>query len=110
MRTLYLSARHGMTQQGTAFYRDFQTILNTSVGPDYAIYSHLIVKIHPGDKVIVFDRDHEQLAEGLVAIHPVPSSKAGNGVQRYDIPISNLHPVSPYVAPPGVNRCGVALV
>ncbi len=110
MRTLYLSARHGMTQQGIGFYRDFQTILTTSVGPDYAIYSHLIVRIHPGDKVVLLDRDQQLCAEGQVASHPIPKNKAGNGVQRYDIHISDLHLVPYVVGPSRFNRCGVALV
>jgi len=106
MPTLYLSAPKVMTQQGSGFYRDFYTILQNHIGPDYAIYDSLIGQVRPGIKAVVFDRDRQLRAEGVVnTVAPKPS----NRVQRYDVHISNLTQV-PYTNPPRVNRCGVAVV
>jgi hypothetical protein len=105
MPTLYLSAPSGRTKGGP-YYRDFVAILQNCVGPDYAIYASIAAQIHPGTKVVVFDRDHHLQAEGTVAsLTPKPS----NHVQRYDVHILDLAQVG-YKTPPPVNRCGVALV
>ena len=99
----------GRTQQGSSgFFRTFQTIVANGIGPDYAIYSSIISQIQPGLKVVVFDREQQVRAEGTLAAY-VAKGKAGNGVQRYDLQIDNLHDV-PYTSPPAVNHCGVALV
>src|SRR4051794_31152097 len=104
--TLYLSAPKVMTQQGTNFYKDFYTILENGIGPDYAVYENLIGQVRPGIKVVVFDRGRQLCAEGvLAAVRPKPSKR----VRRYDVHISNLRQVS-YTNPPRVNRCGVAVV
>jgi hypothetical protein len=106
---LYLSAPIGRTQQGTSgFFRTFQTIVANGIGPDYAIYSSIVSQIHSGLKVVVFDRDQQLRAEGTLATY-VAKRKAGNGVRRFDLQIDNLHHV-PYMSPPAVNHCGVALV
>src|SRR5437870_1166704 len=106
MPTLFLSAPKVMTQQGTGFYRDFYTILQNHIGPDYAIHASIRAQLHPGIHVVVFDRDRQLQAEGdISALTPKPS----NRVQRYDVDIPNLSQV-PYSNPPRVNRCGVAFV
>ena len=107
MPTLYLHAPWDRTQQGRgAFYKDFYSILQNRVGPDYAIYSTLVGQVCPGTKVVVFDRARQLRAEGVVStLTPKPS----NRVQRYDVHIPNLTKV-PYKDPPPVNRCGVAVV
>jgi hypothetical protein len=105
MSTLLLSAPKGTTQLGSGFYKDFYTILNSGVGPDYAIFANLIGHIHPGDKVIVFDRDRQLQAEGVL-VKDVETGKSPQGVQRYDVRISSLMAV-PDTNPPRVNRFGV---
>lgn len=106
---LYLSAPYGRTQLGASGYcRTFQTILANGIGPDYAIYSTLTPRVQEGMPVVVFDRDRRLRAEGTLASY-VARSRAGNGVQRYDLTIHNLHSV-PYTAPRSVNWCGVAIV
>jgi hypothetical protein len=106
MPSLYLSAPRVMVQHGNGFYRDFFTILQSGIGPDYAIYQSLKEQISCGMPVVVFDRDRSLRAEGIVsAIVP----KRSNRIQRYDVQIQNLRPVS-YSNPPKVNRCGVAIV
>jgi hypothetical protein len=103
MPTLYLSAPYDKSQQGSAFYKDFYTILQSAVGPDYAIYSTLIGQISSGIRVVVFDRSRQLQAEGVVGqLVPKPS----NRVPRYDVHIRNLVAVG-YSNPPNVNRCGV---
>ena len=54
MPTLYLDAPTGKTQQGTStFYRTFDTIVASKVGPDYAIYSGIASQLSSGIKVVV---------------------------------------------------------
>jgi hypothetical protein len=106
MSTLYLSAPYDKSQFGSAFYKDYHMILQSGIGPDYAIYSTLIGRIKPGMKAIVFDRGRQLQAEGTVS-HLV--SKPSNRVPRYDVYIHNLTAVG-YTHPPGVNRCGVEVL
>ncbi len=106
MHTLYLHAPYDKSQQGGAFYKDFYTIFQNGIGPDYAIYSGLIGLINPGTRVVVFDRSRQLQAEGVVS-HLV--LKPFNRIQRFDVHILNLARV-PYSNPPGVNRCGVEVL
>ena len=109
MPTLFLSAPKVKTQHGSGFYRTFDTILLNSVGPDYGISSNLIVQVYSGMRVVVFDRDVQRCAEGLV-VNCVPTMKAGNGVQRYNVNIRDLKEVSYAItSPPKVNHFGVAI-
>jgi hypothetical protein len=99
----------GRTQQGASgFFRTFKTIVTNGIGPDYAIYSSLIRQIRAGIDVVVFDRDKQLRAEGTLTGY-VAKGTAGNGVKRYDLEIRGLSQVR-YRQPPGVNRCGVALL
>lgn len=107
MPTLYLSAPKGKTQPGT-HRKDFFTILANRVGPDYAIHRNLIAQLHSGIHVVVFDRDRQLRAEGVVSNYN-PTTRTGNGLQRYDVRIPDLTRV-PYTNAPRVNRCGVAVI
>ena len=107
MPTLFLSAPKSKTQPGT-HRRDFYTILASGIGPDYGIYPNLIGQVGSGMKAVVFDRDRRLQADGVVMNH-TPTSKAGNGVQRYDVNIRDLTEV-PYTNPPKVNYFGVAII
>ncbi len=105
MPTLYLSAPYDKSQQGSSFYKDFYTILQSGIGPDYAIYSSLVGQINAGMKVVLFDRGRHLQAEGsVISLNPKPS----NRIQRYDVYIRNLSTVQ-YTNPPGMNRCGVGV-
>jgi|SRR5579871_2026636 len=106
MPTLFLLAPHSKTQPGT-HHKDFYTIVANGVGPDYGISSNLIQQVTTGMRVVLFDRDRRLQAEGTVAAY-VPTAKAGNGVQRYDVSIRGLI-LLPYTNPPRVNRFGVAI-
>jgi hypothetical protein len=113
MATLYLNAPAGRTQQGTSnFYRTFDTILTTKIGPDYAIYSGIASQLSSGIKIVVCDKEAQspRRAEGTMAGNLVLSGAAGNGARRYDVSIPNLIEVE-YVAPPAqFNHWGVAFV
>jgi hypothetical protein len=104
MPILYRSAPKGKTQQGTD-RKDFYTILQNRIGPDYAIYASIAAQVHPGIHAVVFDRDRRLQAEGMISAIVQPS----NRVQRYHVHIPNLTQV-PYTNPPRVNRCGVAFI
>ncbi len=106
MPTLLLLAPRSQTQPGT-HRKDFYTILASGVGPDYGISKNQMGQISVGMRVIVFDRDRSLQAEGEVTGYTA-TSKAGNGVQRYDVSIRNLA-LQPYANPPRVNRFGVAI-
>jgi hypothetical protein len=111
MSTLYLSAPKTQAQQGGAFYRPFQQILATGVGPDYGISAGDIAQIQAagaGVKVVVFDRDQGLQAEGVFH-HCTPKAKAGNGVQRYDVYTRGFTAVR-YTKPPHVSRFGVLFI
>ena len=82
MPTLYLSAPKARTQPGIGFYKDFYWILQHRLGPDYAIYAGISAQLHPGVRAVVFDRDRQLQAEGVIsALAPQPS----NRVQRYHV-------------------------
>jgi hypothetical protein len=104
--TLFLLAPHSKNQPGT-HYKDFYTILANGVGPDYGISSSLIQQVATGMPVIVFDRDRRLQPQGTVTGR-APTTKAGNGVQRYDVSIHGLT-LRPYTNPPRVNRFGVGV-
>ncbi len=91
MPTLFLSAPKVMNEVGSGYYRDFYTILNGKIGPDYAIYASIRAKSSTGTPVS--------------ALTMQPSRR----VQRYHVHIPDLTQV-PYTNPPPVNRCGVALL
>jgi hypothetical protein len=106
MRTLFLLAPHSKNQPSTN-HKDFNTIRASGVGPDYGISSNLIGQVAPGMPVVVFDRDRGLQARGIVT-GCTPTTKAGNGVQRYDVGIRGLA-MQPYTHPPRVNRFGVGI-
>jgi hypothetical protein len=106
MPTLLLLAPKSRAQPGT-HRRDYYTILANSVGPDFGISAHQISQVTVGMPVIVFDRDRSLQAGGVVAGY-TPTSRAGNGVQRYDVAIRDLASRQ-YTNPPSVNRFGVAV-
>jgi hypothetical protein len=105
MRTLLLSAPQDKNT-ASVLHRDFGTILNTRVGPEYAIYGNLVGQIVPGMKVVVFDRATRRQAEGIVADLQPTGNSTGGGVLRYNVLIRDLSLVD-YTEPPHVNRCGV---
>jgi len=111
MPTLFLNAPKAQTQHGSAFYKPFQQILATGIGPDYGISACEMAQIQAAGanlKVVVTDKDSRLQAEGVFH-HCIPKAKAGNGVQRYDVCTRGFTPVS-YTKPPNVSRFGVRFV
>ena len=106
MRTLYLLAPRSKNNP-SSHQKDFYTIMANGVGPDYGISSSQISEVNDGMPVVLFDRDRCLQASGIVASY-TPTTKAANGVQRYDVAISNLA-LQQYTSPPRVNRFGVAI-
>jgi hypothetical protein len=106
MPTLFLLAPQSRNNP-SGHQKDFHTIFSSGVGPDYGIWQRYLAQINSGMRVVVFDRDRRLQAEGVVTSY-APTSKASNGVQRYDIKIGNLVSV-PYSNPPKVNHFGVAI-
>lgn len=107
MATLFLLAPYSRNQPATN-HKDFYDILAKRVGPDYGISSSLIKQVSVGMHVVVFDRERQLRAEGVVSGYR-ETSKAGNGVQRYDVTIHGLAVQKQYRSPPTVNRFGVAI-
>ena len=106
MDTLYLLAPRSKNNSSW-HQKDFYTIMANRVGPDYGISSKQITRIRPGMPAVLFDRDRELQASGTV-VGCTPTSKAGNGVQRYNVTIRNLS-AQPYNDPPTINRFGVGI-
>lgn len=105
MATLVLNAPR--QQANAEDKRSFEATLRSGVGSGYAIPSTLIGRISVGDRVALLSKDEGLRAEGrIVAL--VPTAKAGNGIQRYDVHMADLRRV-PY-APESLNRNGVAVI
>jgi len=106
MPTLFLSAPGGPEVQGVRTF-DVKSIFVTGIAPDYAIAKSLIGQIYVGIAVVVFDREHRLQLEGVLE-ECRPTTKAGNGIQRYDLHVGQRRLV-PYSVTPRVNHCGVAV-
>jgi hypothetical protein len=107
MSTLFLLAPKSKNNP-SSHQKDFHTIFNSGIGPDYGISQSQIAQIFVGMPVVLFDRDLQRQAVGTVVGYTPTDKKAGNGVQRYDVKISNFSPQQ-YNNPPRVNRFGVAI-
>lgn len=106
MSTLYLLAPRSKNNSAS-HQKNFHAIVANGVGPDYGISAAQIGRIHIGMPVVLFDRDRALQASGTVAGWSA-TTKAGNGVQRYDVAIRGFAPQQ-YSHPPRVNRFGVAI-
>lgn len=86
--------------------RSFEKTVQSGVGDEYAIYQDLYKELSPGFCVVVLDEVRQLRAEGNL-VKLIQKSKAGNGVQRYDVHIAGLKMV-PYRSE-FLNRCGIAV-
>jgi hypothetical protein len=105
MLTLVINAPKAKTQEENK--RSFKSTFHSGVGDEYAIWSHLVLHLVPGCKVVLLSKDEELRAEGEL-VELVAKSKTGSGIQRYDVHIKNLKMV-PYKAE-HLNRNGVAVI
>ena len=107
MPTLVIHAPHSEAQhnQKQSFRRTFET----GTGEGYAISRGLVQQLSPGDPVIVICKVHRQQASGTIR-KLVPTVKAGNGIQRYDVIMDDLELVPFDSADVRLNRNGVAII
>jgi hypothetical protein len=107
MPTLYLSAPGTSQADGDVRTFDVATIFAEGVAPDYAVSNNLIEQVTSGMNVVVFDRNRLKQLEGILRSYS-STTKAGNGLQRYDFHIAERRMVA-YSNPPNVNHCGVGV-
>src|SRR5436853_423350 len=69
------------TQPRRGHYRNFYTIRQNHVGPDYAMYANIGAQLQYGFRAEVCDRDRHLQAQGVVSARTqTPSSR----VERYE--------------------------
>jgi hypothetical protein len=107
MAILYLHAPYSKNNPAT-HHRDFYSIRASGVGPNYGIYSTIVGSISIGMPVVVFDSDRQLQAQGRLVKH-YPTTKAGNGVQRYNLEMTKPLASQNYTPPPRLNYCGIAV-
>jgi len=105
MATLVIHAPKEKVQQEQK--KSFENTMRSGVGEGYAISRDLVAQLSPGCPVVVLSKDQKLRAEGEL-IELVPTEKANNGMQRYDVRIKNLKQV-PY-KPENLNRNGVSVI
>ena len=105
MAILIINAPKQMAQSDKK--KSFDSTFATGVGEGYAISSQLYERCRPGCRVVLLSKDERKRGEGKL-VRLVPTSKAGNGIQRYDVYIEGLTRV-PYRSEP-LNRNGVAVI
>jgi hypothetical protein len=87
--------------------RTFEETFNKGIGEGYAIARGLAEQCRPGLGVVLLSKDGKKRAEGTL-VKLVPTEKAGNGMQRYDVYMDALKKV-PY-QPENLNRNGIAVI
>lgn len=107
MPTLVIHAPHSEVKQNQK--QSFGQTVATGRGDGYAISRNLFQQLSPGDDAIVICKVHQKQAVGKIK-ELIPTVKAGNGIQRYDVVIDNLESV-PYTAENvRLNRNGVTVI
>lgn len=107
MPTLIIHAPHSETQQNQK--QSFSQTVATGRGDGYAISRALFEQVSPGDPVVVICKVHRKQAAGQLK-ELLPTEKAGNGIQRYDVVIGDLTPQECTYAEIRLNRNGVAVI
>ena len=105
MPTLVINAPKLTTQQQNK--KSFESTLASGVGDGYAISKKLFEQLYPGCGVVLLSKDQKLRAEGKL-VKLIPTCKADNGIQRYDVQIDKLTRV-PY-KPESLNRNGVTVI
>lgn len=104
MTTLVIHAPSSKVAQESKW--SFEKTLESKVGDEYAIYQNLFLRLSPRARVVVLDKDQRKRAEGTL-IRLESRSKTDNGIQRYDVHITDLKRVE--YKPEVLNRCGIAV-
>ena len=105
MGTLVINAPKAKAEQESK--RSFESTLTSGVGDGYAITKGLFAQLSAGCGVVLLDKDQGKRAEGTL-VQRVPTEKAGNGIQRFDVHIKNLKIVR--YKSERLNRNGIAIV
>lgn len=87
--------------------KSFQSTLLSGIGEDYAISKQLFAQLDEGCRVVLLSKDQKLRAEGRLD-KLVPTKKARNGIQRYNVHIKNLQRVE--YQPERLNRNGIAVI
>lgn len=87
--------------------KSFQSIINSRIGVGYVISKGQYEQLYEGCQVILLCKDRKQRAEGKLR-KLIPTEKAGNGIQRYDVYMDDLKLVK--YKPELLNRAGVAVI
>jgi hypothetical protein len=87
--------------------KSFERTFATRKGRGYAIARNLYERCWPGCEVVLLSKDEGKRAEGRL-VKLVPTVKADNGIQRYDVYIEKLRMVR--YRPEALNRNGVAVL
>jgi hypothetical protein len=90
-------------------YKSFDQIVSDGKAMGYAIPRGLFQQLSPDDPVVVICNAHQKQASGRIE-QLVPTEKAGNGQQRYDVVIKDLRPERYTHAMTPLGRSGVAVV
>ena len=107
MPTLVIHAPFSEVQHNQK--QSFTQTVATGRGDGYAIWNSLFQKLALGDPVVVICRVHRKQASGKIAALK-PTEKTGNGIQRYDVLMTDLktEPFTHGRTP--LNRNGVAVI
>ena len=87
--------------------RSCQGTFASGIGDEYAIPQNLVAKLSSGCKVVLLNKDDGERAQGRL-VELVPTSKAGNGMQRYNVHVADLK-IVPYRSE-RLTRTGVAVI
>ena len=105
MATLVINAPRQQAQQEQK--KSFESTIRSGIGEGYAISYNLVTQLVPGCSVIILSKDQKLRAEGEL-VELIPTEKASNGIQRYNVHIKNIKQV-PY-KPEKLNRNGVSVI
>src|SRR6266436_6603061 len=104
MTTLAIHASLKMAQQQGK--RSFAQTLAIGIGDGFALSRSQFQQLSPGDRLLLLEKETRQCAEGTM-VGLQPNGWAGNGMQRYDVPMKDMAMV-PYQNVP-LRRWGVAV-
>ncbi|MCX6048570.1 MAG: hypothetical protein NT075_25995 [Chloroflexi bacterium] len=111
MKSLVINAPKSQVDQGIK--KSFQRTMSSGVGEGYAIsknlYDELCIdgKISSDCGVVLLSKDQKLRAEGIL-VKLVCAGKTKTGMQRYDVHIDELKPVT--YKTESLNRMGIAII
>ena len=107
MTTLVIHAPYSQVKQKQK--QSFSQTVATGRGYGYAISGGLFRQLSPGDDVIVICNAHRKQAAGKIK-ELIPTVKAANGLQCYDIVMTDVEPVPYSLGKVKLSSQGVAVI